>query len=76
MSQTLCLVEAKVLYLKFNDYHVAKTIPAGEGKYLDVAASGKAVGLEIIFPQSIPQEEINAIIGLKGEQIKLLTTTD
>jgi uncharacterized protein YuzE len=64
--------EAKTLYLKLTDYRVAKTIPVGEGKYLDVAESGKAVGLEIIFPKSIPEEAINAIIGLKEEQIKLL----
>jgi uncharacterized protein YuzE len=64
--------EGKTLYLKFTDYRVAKTIPIGEGKYMDVAESGKAVGLEIIFPKSILEEAINAIIGLKEEQIRLL----
>jgi uncharacterized protein YuzE len=64
--------EAKTLYLKLNEYRAAKTIPLGEGKYLDVAESGKAVGLEIIFPKSIPEEAISAIMGLKEEEIKLL----
>ena len=64
--------EGKTLYLKLNDYRVTKTIPLGKGQYLDVAQSGKAVGLEIIFPKSIPEEAVNAIIGLKEEQIKLL----
>jgi uncharacterized protein YuzE len=64
--------EAKTLYLKLNEYHVAKTIPLGEGKYLDVAESGKAAGLEITFPKSMPEEAINAIMGLKEEDIKLL----
>jgi uncharacterized protein YuzE len=64
--------EGKTLYLKLNEYCVAKTIPLGEGKYLDVAESGKAVGLEIIFPKSMPEEAINAIMGLKEDEIKLL----
>jgi len=64
--------EVKALYLKLNDYRVAKTIPIGEGKYLDVAESGKAVGLEIIFPKSTPEEAINAIMGLEEREIKLL----
>jgi uncharacterized protein YuzE len=63
--------EAKTLYLKLNEYRVSKTIPVGEGKYLDVAENGKAVGLEIIFPKSIPEEAISAIMGLEKE-IKLL----
>jgi len=60
------------MYFKLNEYRVAKTIPLGEGKYLDVAERGKAVGLEIILPKSISEEAINAIMGLKEEQIKLL----
>ena len=32
-------VEAKALYTKFNDYDIVKTIPAGEGTYLDVATA-------------------------------------
>lgn len=63
--------EAKALYFKLADQKPVKTIPMGEGKYIDVAESGKAVGLEIIFPSSLTEEAINAI-KLQKEEIKLL----
>lgn len=33
----------------------------GEGKYMDISEDGKAVGLEIIFARSTPDEILNAI---------------
>jgi hypothetical protein len=40
---------------------------------MDISQSWKAIGLEIIFPESTPKEAIDAIIGLKEEKIvKLL----
>ena len=63
-------LEANALYFKLGDQRIAKTIPMGEGKYVDVAENGVAVGVEIIFPS--PEEEvINALISQK-EQITLL----
>jgi uncharacterized protein YuzE len=65
--------EAKTLYIQVSNLRPAKTLPVGEGKYIDVSESGKAVGFEIIFPRSTSKEAIDAIIGLKDEeQIKLL----
>lgn len=41
----------------------------GEGKYMDISQSGKAIGLEIILPISTPKEDIDAILGLKEQKI-------
>lgn len=55
--------EAKALYIQIiEDAKPVETIPMGQGKYMDISESGKAIGLEIIFPASTPQEAINAII--------------
>lgn len=57
--------EAKALYINIADEvrglpkkKIAKTVPLGEDRYLDVDESGKAVGLEILFPQDLPQRRI------------------
>ena len=67
--------EVKALYIQISDQSVAKTIPLGQGNYMDVSESGKAIGLEIIFPRSTPQEAIDAIMGLEENKIKLLLNT-
>ena len=65
--------EAKALYIEITSgQRVAKTIPLGQGNYMDISESGKAIGLEIIFPRSTPQEAIDAIIGLEENKIKLV----
>lgn len=68
--------KAKAFYIQFiENEKVVKTIPIGEGHLIlmDISQSGKAIGLEIIFPESTPKEAIDAIIGLKEEKIvKLL----
>ncbi len=57
--------EAKAVYIELDKKgrRVMKTIPLGGDRYLDVDDSGKAIGLEIIFRQDLPQEAIDAIIG-------------
>jgi uncharacterized protein YuzE len=40
---------------------ISKTIPMGEGKYMDVSEDDQAIGLEIIFAKSTPDEVLNAI---------------
>jgi uncharacterized protein YuzE len=64
--------EAKALYIHIdeNDKPV-ETIPMGQGHYMDISASGKAIGLEIIFPASTPEEAFKAIIR-SNEVIKQL----
>jgi uncharacterized protein YuzE len=64
--------EAKALYIQISHQRVAKTIPLGQGNYMDISESGKAIGLEIIFPRSTPQEAIDAIMGVEENKIKLL----
>lgn len=61
--------EAKAMYIDFDKVNakVAKTIPLGGDRYLDINGSGKAVGLEILFPQDLPQEAIDAIINAEKE---------
>ena len=64
--------EAKALYIQIiEDEKLVETAPLGQGKYLDISASGKAIGLEIIFPSSTPDEPFKAIIQSK-EAIKQL----
>lgn len=64
--------DAKALYVKINDERVVKTLPLGEGTYFDVSEDGEAVGLEIVFPRSTPQEVIDAIVKSKRQAIELL----
>ena len=64
--------EAKTLYIQIiEDDKLVETAPLGQGKYMDISASGKAIGLEIIFPSSTPEEAFKAIIQSK-EVIKQL----
>lgn len=46
---------------------VAKTIPLGEGKYMDVTESNEPLGLEIILPRNVPDEAIDAIVNRSGK---------
>jgi len=55
--------EAMALYVKVSKGRPAKTIPMGKGFFMDVSKDGRALGLEIVFPESTPQEAIDAIIG-------------
>lgn len=40
---------------------ISKTISIGEGKYMDISEDEQAIGLEIIFARSTPDEVLNAI---------------
>ena len=49
--------EAGAFYFKIKDgVKIAHTIPLGNDKFLDIDASGRAVGLEIIHEKNIPPE--------------------
>ena len=68
--------DAKAMYVTLDDttkkkVHVAKTIPLGEGKYLDVTEENEPVGLEIILPREIPEEALDAIINRGKSKIEL-----
>ena len=65
--------EAKAMYVRLEDQNVSvfKTIYVGEGKYLDVSESNKPVGLEIIFPESMSKDAIEALMKPKS-QIELI----
>jgi uncharacterized protein YuzE len=46
--------DAKAMYVPLGNKkkaRIAKTIPLGEGKYLDVTDKNEPVGLEIILPR-------------------------
>ena len=66
--------DAKAMYISLNDRKaiVAKTIPLGEGKYLDVTDANEPVGLEIILPSEIPKEAIDAIVNRSKSTIQVL----
>ena len=58
--------EAKALYIQIiEDEKLVETAPLGQGKYMDISVSGKAIRLEIIFPSSTPDETFKAIIQSK-----------
>ncbi len=49
--------EANALYIRLSrGKKIAKTIPLGEGRYLDITESGKPVGIELILSKSVPKE--------------------
>jgi len=56
--------EGKALYVKVRKGKPVKTIPLGEGMFMDVSKDGKAIGLEIIFPESTPQKTLDMIMGI------------
>ena len=66
--------DAKAMYISLNDRKatVARTIPLGEGKYLDVTDANEPVGLEIILPREIPKEAIDAIVNRSKSTIQVL----
>jgi uncharacterized protein YuzE len=73
--------DAKALYVSLMDEEekeskkkISKTVPLGNDRYLDVDETGKAVGLEILFSQDLPQEAVDAIINNR-KAIELLTAT-
>jgi uncharacterized protein YuzE len=58
--------EAKALYIQIIEgAKLVDTVPVGQGKYMDISVSGKAIRLEIIFPSSTPDETFKAIIQSK-----------
>lgn len=66
--------DAKAMYISLEDERksrVAKTIPMGEGKYMDVTESNEPIGLEIILPRDVPNEAVDAIVN-KSNKIKVL----
>lgn len=60
--------DANAMYvsLEKKKVRIAKTIPLGEGKYLDVTEKNEPVGLEIILPRKVPEEAVDAIVN-KGK---------
>jgi uncharacterized protein YuzE len=67
--------DAKAMYVSLvnkKKARIAKTIPFGEGKYLDVTDKNEPVGLEIIIlPREIPQEAFDAIVKQGKSKIEL-----
>jgi hypothetical protein len=62
------------MYISLEDdkkSRIAKTIPMGEGKYIDVTESNEPVGLEIILPRDVAGEVVDAIVN-KSKSIKVL----
>ena len=65
--------EVKALHIQWVEgVKTVETRPLGEGKYMDYSEDGTAIGLEIIFPASTPQETIDAITDSKNV-VKILT---
>lgn len=53
-----------------NGLKIAETVPMGEGRYADLAADGKLIGIEIIFAKSTPVEMLHAILNIPKEVLE------
>jgi uncharacterized protein YuzE len=65
---------AKAVYISPGDgkeSRIAKTMPMGKGKYIDVTESNEPVGLEIVLPRNVTSKVIDAIVN-KSKSIKVL----
>ena len=56
--------EAKALYVKVRRGKPVKTVPLGEGMFMDLLKDGRALGLEIVFPESTSQKTLDMIVGV------------
>lgn len=54
---------------------VAKTLPVGDDRYLDIDENGKAIGLEVLFHKDLPQEAVDAIINNPKQIVVINSTT-
>ncbi|AIF82770.1 Protein of unknown function (DUF2283) [Candidatus Nitrososphaera evergladensis SR1] len=65
--------DAKTMYvsLEKKKVRIAKTIPMGEGKYLDVTENNEPVGLEIILPRNVSEEVVDAIVNRGKSKIEV-----
>lgn len=65
--------EAKAMYVSLDKkkVRIAKTIPMGEGKYLDVTENNEPVGLEIILPRNVSEEAVDAIVNRSKSKIEV-----
>ncbi|MEW6044541.1 MAG: DUF2283 domain-containing protein [Thermoproteota archaeon] len=61
--------EARALYIKLDNNKIAKTIPLGDDRFIDVDESGRAVGFEILLPKNIPSEITDVIKRSKSIEI-------
>ena len=50
---------------------IAKTVQVGPGYFMDLAENDDVLGLETIYPESVPEELIQAIIH-RMQPIKIL----
>lgn len=59
--------DANALYFKISKTKtpIAKTISLGKDRFMDIDKSGKTIGIEILFPTTIPDEAIKAMIKSK-----------
>ncbi len=61
--------EARALYVKLDNNKIAKTIPLGDDRFIDVDESGKAVGFEILLPKNMSSEITDMIKRSKSIEI-------
>lgn len=62
--------ESGAIYVRLLKEKVAKTISVGSDRFIDVDESGKAVGIEILLPKTMP--EVEKAIMKSSSEIELL----
>jgi uncharacterized protein YuzE len=52
---------AKAFYVKIHKGKIAQTEPLSDNVFLDLDASGKLIGMEVILPKDLPKETVKKI---------------
>lgn len=63
--------DSNAMYIKLRESKVAKTIPLGGDKFLDVNERGEAVGLEVLILKNAP-EEVEEILERSPDIIEII----
>ncbi|MEO9277691.1 MAG: DUF2283 domain-containing protein [Nitrososphaera sp.] len=61
--------DAGAIYVRVRKGKVAKTIPMGDDRFIDVNQTGKIVGMEVLIPADVP--EIDEAIAKSTDVIEL-----
>ena len=62
--------ESGAMYVLLRKQKIAKTIPLGKDRFIDINKAGRLVGIEVLIPKTIP--EVNKVISRSKDVIELL----
>ena len=59
------------MYVRLSKEKIAKTIPLGKDRFIDVNKSGKMIGIEVLLPKT-RLKEVDEVISRSSDVIELL----